>query len=213
VEGAVGATLALTTIGVVLVTSSASSGSPDGDAAFVQPAPGPVTEPERTTADGTLPRPKAEPGTISVFGDSVVYGASYQLKAAGATVSAAEARTFADVLAAVSAAEASGTLGETVVIHAGNNGPAEKEALVGVLDSLVDHQVYLVTLQVPRTWESYNNNLFARAAEKYPNVTLLDWHDKVAEHVSWLYPDQTHLTAESGRERYARWLLTEVRRG
>jgi peptidoglycan/LPS O-acetylase OafA/YrhL len=213
VEGAVGATLALTTIGVVLVTSSASSGSPDGDAAFVQPAPGPVTEPERTTADGTLPRPKAEPGTISVFGDSVVYGASYQLKAAGATVSAAEARTFADVLAAVSAAEASGTLGETVVIHAGNNGPAEKEALVEVLDSLVDHQVYLVTLQVPRTWESYNNNLFARAAEKYPNVTLLDWHDKVAEHVSWLYPDQTHLTAESGRERYARWLLTEVRRG
>ena len=212
VEGAVGATLALTTIGVVLVTSAASSGSPSGDAAFVQPAPGPVTQQGRSPSEEALRGQDADPSTISVFGDSVVYGASYQLKAAGATVSAAEARTFAEVLAEIAAAEASGTLGETVVVHAGNNGPVEKEALVEALDTLVDHRVHLVTVQVPRTWETYNNNLIARAAEKYPNVTLLDWHDKVSSHASWLYADQTHLTAEAGRQRYAKWLLANVRR-
>ena len=215
VEGAVGATLALTTIGVVLVTSAASSGSPRSDATFVQPAPGPVVQSSadpRASPRRPLPEEPADRGSISVFGDSVVYGASYQLKAAGARVAASEGRTFADVLAELSAAEAAGKLGETVVLHAGNNGPAEKEALVEVLDTLSDHRVYLVTLQVPRTWESYNNSLFARAAEKYPNVALLDWQEKVSSHEGWLYSDQTHLTAEAGRERYATWLLRQVRR-
>jgi peptidoglycan/LPS O-acetylase OafA/YrhL len=213
VEGAVGATLALTTIGVVLVTSSASSGSPSSDATFAQPAPGPVVQPDEPRAETrrSPPHESADRGPISVFGDSVVYGASYQLKAAGARVSASEGRTFADVLAELSAAQAAGRLGETVVLHAGNNGPAEKEALVEVLDTLSDHRVYLITLQVPRTWESYNNSLFARAAEKYPNVVLLDWQEKVSTHPGWLYSDQTHLTAESGREGYARWLLHQAR--
>jgi peptidoglycan/LPS O-acetylase OafA/YrhL len=213
VEGAIGATLALTTIGVVLVTSGASSGSPS-DATFVQPAPGPVVQ-SAAPRPGTrppLPAESADRGSISVFGDSVVYGASYQLRAAGARVSASEGRTFADVLKELVAAEATGTLGETVVLHAGHNGPAEKEALVEVLDTLFDHRVYLVTLQVPRTWESYNNSLFARAAEKYPNVALLDWQEKVSGHAGWLYSDQTHLTAEAGRAGYAKWLLRQVGR-
>jgi hypothetical protein len=29
--------------------------------------------------------------------------------------------------------------------------------------------------------------------------------------VGWLYPDGTHLTAEQGRDGYAKWMLRNVR--
>ena len=35
--------------------------------------------------------------------------------------------------------------------------------------------MYLVNVHVPRTWEGYDNDLFARVAPEYPNVHVLDW--------------------------------------
>jgi peptidoglycan/LPS O-acetylase OafA/YrhL len=211
--GATAATVGVTTIAVVLFTSPASSGSPSAGAGFVQPEPTSIgrSDPALTgkhresQARGTV-----EPGSLSVFGDSVVYGASYELSAAGAEVSASEGRTFAEVLTELSAAAEEGSLGETVVLHAGNNGPADEKALVDALDALHGHDVYIVNLHVPRSWEAFNNTLLARIAGRYPNATLLDWHRQAAEHAHWLYSDQIHLTAAVGRDRYARWLLSQV---
>jgi len=201
VSGAVALALSLTTIGVGLFTASASSGPSSEE--IVQPPPGPTAHSDP---------PAAVPGrdSISVFGDSVVYGAAYELRAAGARVSAGEARTFAEVLAQLSAAAEQGTLARTVVLHAGNNGPVDEEAMQDVLGDLTDHQVYLVTLHVPRTWQTYNNDVLERAAARYPNVRLLDWYAQASAHEGWLYPDGTHLTAESGRRGYTTWLLGQL---
>ena len=193
-------TLGVAPIGVVVLAAPASSGSPGEQAGLVQPKP--ELPPEAATAHR---RP------VSVFGDSVAYGASYQLWTAGASVSAAEGRRFGEVLTLIAAANRRGTLGRTVVLHAGNNGPVDEDALTHALDDLAQHRVYLVNLHVPRSWETYNNHVFERVAARYSNVTLLDWHAEASSHDGWLYPDQTHLTAESGREGYADWLLSHIR--
>ncbi|CAA9333930.1 MAG: hypothetical protein AVDCRST_MAG29-1205 [uncultured Nocardioidaceae bacterium] len=214
VGAATAATVGLTTIGVILFASPASSGSPSAGAAFVQPEPSPTVEHSAGSPakrqERSPEREQVPPGSVSVFGDSVVYGASYELNAAGVDVSASEGRTFAEVLTELSTAAEKGTLGETVVLHAGNNGPADEKALVDVLDDLHGHEVYIVNLHVPRSWETYNNTLLARIADRYPNATLLDWHQQASDHVQWLYSDQIHLTADVGRDRYARWLLGQV---
>ena len=57
----------------------------------------------------------------------------------------------------------------------GNNGAIAERDLRSLLDTLTNHDVALVSLYVPRSWERYNNDLFARAAADYPNVRLLDW--------------------------------------
>ena len=217
--------LGLTTIGVALFIAPASTGSPTDEAGYVQPRPGPAIaaeQPGRDTeeqgggyAEGVEqadPGLRADRGKVSVFGDSVVYGAAYQLRAAGARVSAAEGRHFSDVLAKLADARDRGALGGTVILHAGNNGPVDEEALDEALAALTDHEVYLASLHVPRSWETYNNELFARMASRYPNVTLLDWNEKASSHVGWLYPDGTHLTAEQGRDAYAKWMLRSVRK-
>jgi len=206
--------LGVTTIGVALFIAPASTGSPTDEAGYVQPRPGPATDAEQPgpdpVAEPSDPGQPVDPDGISVFGDSVVYGAAYQLRAAGARVSAAEGRHFADVLAALAHARDRGTLGSTVVLHAGNNGPVDEDALDEALAALSEYDVYLASLHVPRSWETYNNELFARMASRYPHVTLLDWNEKAASHVDWLYPDGTHLTAERGRDGYAKWMLRNV---
>jgi len=205
----------VTTIGVALFIAPASTGSPTDDAGYVQPRPGPAVaaeEPRGPAEQGAgEPGQRVDRGEISVFGDSVVYGAAYQLRAAGARVNAAEGRHFADVLAALADARDRGALGGTVVLHAGNNGPVDEEALDEALAALTDHVVYLGTVHVPRSWETYNNELFARMASRYAHVTLLDWDEKVSGQVGWLYPDGTHLTAEAGRDGYTKWILRSVR--
>jgi peptidoglycan/LPS O-acetylase OafA/YrhL len=215
----------LATIGVFLFTTVAVTGSPTANAGNVQPPPGPSTSAPTSADSGQRkwvrqPIEQARPGpaepasergeSVSVFGDSVVYGASAQLQAAGVEVSAAEGRQFVDVRDAVLAAQSDGSLRSTVVLHMGTNGTVEKEALHELVSSLTEHDVFLVTVSVPREWQDLNNDVLADVAGEHEHVTLLDWHEEVSSHSDWLYPDGIHLTAESGRDGYARWLLRQV---
>ncbi len=206
VGGAVACSVAFTAIGVGLFTAPASSGSSGGDTGLVQPRPGSTAD----QAGGAPASDVADCRSISIFGDSVVYGAAYEMRAAGACVSAAEGNTFGQVLANLSAAREQGNLPKTVIVHAGNNGPADKDALDNALEALTDRDVYLVNLHVPQAWEAYNNTLFDRVAARYPNVTVLDWNRQASKHEEWLYADRVHLTAGSGRAAYVRWVLRLV---
>lgn len=147
---------------------------------------------------------------MSVFGDSVLFGARAYLRQAGATVQAGEGLAYPDVLAAVRAAKSDGTPRGTVVLHVGNNGAIAERDLQSLVKGLRGRQVVLVNLFVPRSWEAYNNGLFARLAQNNPNVTVLDWNSVARAHPSWLYDDRIHLVAPEGREGYSQWLLRAV---
>jgi len=171
------------------------------------------TNPTPTPTSDSAPPPAASmvagPG-VSAFGDSVIFGAVDTLQKAGARVTAAEGLSYSDLFDAVRAAKGDGSLRDTVVLHLGNNGAIAEGDLRSLLNDLDGRQVALVTLHVPRSWEAYNNDLFARVARHYPNVRLLDWNAMARANPSWLYDDRIHLAAPAGREAYARWLLGEV---
>ena len=88
---------------------------------------------------------------------------------------------------------AAGTLGHTVIVHGGTNGPIDEAALRRLLDNTRDRRVYLVNVHVPRTWEGFNDELFARVAPEYPNVHVLDWAALATANRPWLYTDDIHL--------------------
>jgi peptidoglycan/LPS O-acetylase OafA/YrhL len=168
-----------------------------------RPVPSPTSAPPPVSDPAPAP-------SVSAFGDSVLLGAADDLGAAGVTVDAAEERHYPQVFDAIRAARDAGTLGGSVVIHTGNNGPIAEPDLRALLDDLGDRRVYLVTVALPRAWEGYNNDLFGRVAAAYPDVSVLDWRGVAAANPGWLYDDGLHLVAPEGRRGYAQWLLAQV---
>ena len=167
------------------------------------------TEPKRTTS-AEARSPAAGGRDLSVFGDSVVYGAKANLREAGAKVKAGEGLAYSAVFDAVRTAKANGSLRDTVVLHVGNNGPIAERDLQSLINDLRGRGVVLVNLLLPRSWESHNNALFARLAQNNANVTVIDWNSVARANPSWLYDDRIHLVAPEGREGYARWLIKAV---
>jgi len=137
-------------------------------------------------------------------------GAAAELNARGIAVDAAESRQFGVMADLVLASAAAGTLGHTVIVHGGTNGPIDEAALRRLLDNTRDRRVYLVNVHVPRTWEGYNDDLFARVAPEYPNVHVLDWSSLASANRPWLYADDIHLRPGAGRDGYADWVLASI---
>jgi hypothetical protein len=57
-------------------------------------------------------------------------------------------------------------------------------------------------VKVPRRWEGPNNDTIAAAAQRYPNIRLVDWHAIGNAHPDWFYDDGIHLRPV-GRQAYA----------
>lgn len=177
------------------------------------PAAGPEDVPTETAAAAAPPAPAPAPdqvGGASAFGDSVMLGAAPELAARGIAVDAEESRQFGVMVDLVRAGVAAGTLGHTVIVHGGTNGPIDEGTLRELLDLTKDRRVYLVNVHVPRTWADYDNQLFARVGPEYPNVHVLDWNSLAGAHRDWLYSDDIHLRTGGGREGYADWLVASI---
>ncbi|HSP28921.1 MAG TPA: acyltransferase family protein, partial [Ilumatobacteraceae bacterium] len=134
--------------------------------------------PVETTTTTTLP-----PGPIAqlALGDSVMLGAAEELTSRGYVVDAAESRQFSDGLAVVEQLDATGRLGDVVVVHLGTNGNIEADDLTAMMNALADvPQVLLLTIDVDRAWTEENNALIFNAASSYQNVSVLYWADLAA---------------------------------
>lgn len=182
-----------------------------------EPSSTPTRTPEPTTTPTSAPvetavaaPPPEVVGSVSSIGDSVMLGAAADLTARGVTVDAVESRQFGAMLELVRAGVAAGTLGHTVIVHGGTNGPIDEAALRELLELTRDRRVYLVNVHVPRTWADYNNELLARVTPEYPHAHLLDWNTLGTANRAWFYSDDIHLQAGGGREGYADWLVRSV---
>ncbi|WP_082574050.1 acyltransferase family protein [Cellulomonas sp. Root137] len=172
----------------------------------------PVPTPSTTTpvAPAVPPPPVETVGGASGFGDSVMLGAAEELAARGIAVDAEVSRQFAVMVDLVRAAAAAGTLGHTVIVHGGTNGPIDEATLRALLDLTADRRVFLVNVHVPRTWAAFDNELFARVGPEYPNVRVLDWNTLATANRGWLYGDDIHLRPDGGRAGYADWLAQAI---
>ncbi|WP_081680581.1 acyltransferase family protein [Cellulomonas sp. URHD0024] len=210
--------------GVPAALHLAPSPVPTGAPATSAPDPTPgiymsLTTPPRAVAPVPAPPPPPPPpppappdpiGGASAFGDSVMLGAAAELNARGIGVDAAESRQFGVMVDLVLASRAAGTLGHTVIVHGGTNGPIDEATLRRLLDSTRDRRVYLVNVHVPRTWEAFNDEVLSRVAAQYPNVHVLDWSTLAAGNRPWLYSDDIHLRPGTGRDGYADWVLASI---
>ncbi|MBV1894321.1 MAG: hypothetical protein KUG57_09760, partial [Ilumatobacteraceae bacterium] len=138
------------------------------------------------------------------LGDSVMLGASEQLKALDFVVDAKESRSFVNGLDLILTLEQQGRLGDVAVVHLGTNGPINSGEMTRMMDALVDvPQVLLLTIDVPRDYTAGNNALIYETVAAYPNVELLDWAGLVRSCPGdCLYDDGFHLRPD-GQDYYA----------
>ena len=154
-------------------------------------------------------------GDAPVFavGDSVMKAAALALadRVGGRiVVNADEGRApiaYAGVIAAHASAKG---LPDDVIVQMGNNGPiydADLKALKAALAG-VDH-VYLVNVEVPRSWEGEVNDTLAAAVDSWPEARLIDWRDAIDAHLDLTY-DGIHPDPE-GAKIYAGLILDALR--
>ena len=206
------ALVGLTLLGVGVARTPATTDGPA--AAPTSPAPAPEVvgqvAPEQDRAPSPSPTPADAVGTVTAYGDSVMLGAAAELAARGVAVDAAVSRQFSEMADRVLEAAAAGTLGHTVVVHGGTNGPVAEEDVRRLLDGTADRRVFVVNVRVPRAWEQYDNELFGRVVPEYPHVRLLDWKSGGDANPGWFYDDGIHLREDGGREGYASWITREI---
>ncbi|KSW14469.1 acyltransferase family protein [Cellulomonas sp. B6] len=223
VGGATAAALVVGTLGVAVARTPAAGAAPVVGVAVpaqdVAPPPDPAQQPTAAPGPDAPPpdgrpaapaQPPEEVGTVSAYGDSVMLGASAELAAHGVPADAVVSRQMGAMTDLVLDAAASGTLGHTVVVHGGTNGPVAEDDLRRLLDGTRDRRVFVVNVRVPRPWEQYDNELFARVVAEYPHAHLLDWKSLGDAHPEWFYDDGIHLREDGGRQGYADWLWQEI---
>jgi peptidoglycan/LPS O-acetylase OafA/YrhL len=144
-----------------------------------------------------------DPPQVLALGDSVMAGAADALRrefGGDAVVDAQEGRQPTDYPEVVRYYRAAVGLPNDVIVQIGNNGPVWYDDLVALRDALsgVDH-VYLVNVEVPRSWEGEVNSELSRfVPAEWPQATVIDWHAAAAGSDDLTY-DQVHLTPQGQR--------------
>ena len=193
----------------------ASAGSSPGAGPSAVPIDaGPGTSPGATSAPGSVPAPgvsppagptAARPPLVLAIGDSVMLGAVTELRGAirGIEVNAAIGRPFGTGIDILRQRQQEGRLPDTVVIGLGDNGWITSQQIDQAMQVLGDAtKVLFVNLKEPRSWESHDNAVLAQAAQRYPNVSVVDWHDAGDRHPEYFWDDGIHLRP-AGADAYA----------
>ena len=186
-----GASTAISTLPTLAPTPTAVA-TPAGTPSAGTPTPAPTV--------GVTPEPTpgvhvAWPQPVSVFGDSVILGASFRLDDVfpQLSVDAVESRQADATVDAVAAAKANGALADIVVVHVGTNGIVTTEELDHLGAIVGDRTLLLVNVHVDRPWAQPNNDTITRWLTAHPEVTLVDWDGFAHDHPDLLAGDGIHL--------------------
>jgi peptidoglycan/LPS O-acetylase OafA/YrhL len=157
-----------------------------------------TTVPPATTT--TAPPPTVPAGrTVTALGDSVMLGGMRALQQLGpsVTVDAAVNRQVNVGIEVLTYYRDQGLLGDTVVIHLGNNGTFTAEQFDQLMTVLDGHRVVFLTVKVPgRRWEDSNNAVIVEGVGRWANAALIDWKGLSEGRPEIFYDDQIHLKAE-----------------
>jgi peptidoglycan/LPS O-acetylase OafA/YrhL len=149
---------------------------------------------------------------VLALGDSVMVDAKSCLARGlgpGLTLDARVGRQAGEIVDLLHDYAARGGLPDHVVLQLGNNGPVYGDDLVGLHQALrgVPH-VYLVNVDVPRSWQGEVNSALSEAARNWGQAQLVDWHEIAASHGD-ITTDGVHLTSK-GTDLYCRLIASSV---
>ena len=133
--------------------------------------------------------------SITAIGDSVMLGATAHLQEVfpKMIIDATVGRQIYDSAATAKKLKKENLLSDTVLIGLGTNGVGTEADFDQLMTELGDRSVYLINVHVPtKRWESEINQLLAKVANKYKNVTLIDWYQLSQDQTSWFEEDQVH---------------------
>jgi len=135
-------------------------------------------------------------GPVSAIGDSVMLGSAGPLQRE-VEISTIDAEVGMQVPYAVDVLRSrrdSGQLGETVVVHLGNNGVFTRGQFEEMMRVLADvDRVIVVNVRVPRAWEASNNAVISAGVGRHPNAELVDWFSASAGSPELFVSDGVHL--------------------
>jgi peptidoglycan/LPS O-acetylase OafA/YrhL len=188
----------------VAAAASVSEPAATGITAVVQPTSTPETAPPPPAAEPS--GPPAPPRQILAVGDSVMLDAASELRAVlgpSAVIDALVGRQVVAGIRLLRAHEAAGRLGNTVLLHLGNNGtftPEQFDEIMTVLGP--DRTAIFVTVKVPRRWQRSVNETLRASVERYRHALLIDWDRHSATLRGAFGRDGVHLRPK-GRRIYA----------
>lgn len=170
-----------------------AEGNADGSAASGQ-----AHAAEEGMAAGDAAAPTVPNTDVLMIGDSVSVRAIPYFEEAfpHGTIDAAVSRQLYVGREVLESYLAQGEIGPVVVFGLGTNGPATDEQLDDLLEPVASKQVWLINTRSPQDWVQISNDALASAAERYPNVHLIDWFSASADHDEYFDGDGTHLTEE-----------------
>ncbi len=200
------------TVAISTHAAGAGGGPADGTPSPPEPLNAPLTaalSPTATEAQITAtPSPKWT-CYVTLIGDSVMArtystwmaynGLQYQFY-----MDAQANRTPGQVLPTIDRLAREGHLYPNVVLHIGTNVMPSPGILDQIFSRLIQagaRKIYLVNIRRPVGWLHVANQRLAQAAERWPQVILVDWAAVSEGHPAWFLDDGTHLS-QRGAQAY-----------
>jgi hypothetical protein len=156
-------------------------------------------EPLASPATPTVANIPQGPAAVIAIGDSVMLAAEAQVLEAlpGVDFRATLGLQASGAIDLVRQLRAVGRLGDSVVVHIGNNGTFTANQFDQMMALLVDvDSVVFLNVRVDRSWEAPNNAMLAQNVPRYANARLVDWHAASAGHANYFWNDGIHLRPE-----------------
>ncbi|MFV0560701.1 MAG: acyltransferase family protein [Enterococcus sp.] len=138
---------------------------------------------------------KAQEMKLTAVGDSVILDAASDLQELypNAVIDGEIGRQLYDSSTVIDDLKSQDLLSKKVLVGLGTNGAFNESQFDEVMKALGNRKVYWVTVHVPtKRWESDVNSMLKQMAEKYDNLTLIDWYTYSKGHDDWFYDDQVH---------------------
>jgi hypothetical protein len=134
-------------------------------------------------------------------GDSVMLASAPELAAAlpGIYINAKLSRHMFAGISIVDHLARARHLRRVVIVGLGTNGPVTADQINRLRAVIGNRWLLLINTFVPRSWEHEVNATLARAAGRYPNVLLVNWHSAIEHHQSLLWSDGIHPQPTGGK--------------
>ena len=101
-------------------------------------------------------------------------------------------------------------LRDTVLVGLGTNGSFTEAQFDSFMNEIGDRKVYWINVRVPtQRWQNEVNRMLERMAEKYDNMTLIDWYDLSNDQESWFYEDRVHPNPD-GMDQYVKLVAQTI---
>ncbi|MFC6253498.1 acyltransferase family protein [Secundilactobacillus hailunensis] len=151
--------------------------------------------------------------SVTAIGDSVMVDVSKDIRQVipNTYVSAGVGRQIWQAPKEIESLKSQGALANTVVINLGTNSPMTDSQIDKVIQMVgPKRHIFWVNTHVPtRNWEASVNATIAKAAKRYPNVEMVDWHGLSKDHQSWFYSDNVHPNP-TGNQNFTRLLIQQL---